>query len=106
MCRWQHTHACTQRHRSGIEFTCKFTVSVYHFATKSSTPDCACSFHIDNPYSSSNHWYIDCPCLSGAFVLCVHIKRLLTFLYTGFNFGAIPSGGHDFTISDTVSFKG
>lgn len=50
---------------TGVVFTCHMTISFFNAITNQSTPGCDCSFQVSNPYSSSNSWSVDCPCLTG-----------------------------------------
>lgn len=71
---------------TGLEFVCTFNVEYYNAATRDSLTKCQCSLHVDIPYTKSNHWYVDCPCLQG-------------FTYS------MPKKDHVFVASDTVTGK-
>ena len=61
---------------TGLDFACHFSVEWMDGSA------CPCTLHIDDPYAGSNHWSV-CNCFGG---------------YTA----TVGSGGHQFSISDTV----
>lgn len=72
---------------TGLEFLCTFDVEYYSSTKRDSLGKCKCSLHVDIPYTTrANHWYVDCPCIDG------------------FSF-VMPTKGHSFTASDTVTHK-
>jgi len=61
---------------TGLDFACHFSVEWMDGSA------CPCTLHIDDPYAGSNNWSV-CNCFGG---------------YTA----TVGSGGHQFSISDTV----